>query len=118
MHNSMEENSPIEDLNENLKAYLSTRYDLAVLKTTDKVSAIGSMTSLAVILGVFITLCVLFLSVSIGFFLAEWVGSYALGFLALSGFYFLLFLLVLIFRKSWIINPVRNRLIRAILEDK
>ena len=114
----MEQNTPIEDLNENLKAYLSTRYDLAVLKTTDKVSAIGSMTSLAVILGVFITLFVLFLSVSLGFFLADWFGSYALGFLALSGFYFLLFLTVLIFRKSLILEPVRNRLIRSILDDK
>lgn len=114
----MEENSPIEDLNENLKAYLSTRYDLAVLKTTDKVTAIGSMTSLAVILGVFITLFVLFLSVSLGFFLSDWFGSYSLGFLTLSGFYFLLFLTVLIFRKSLIINPVRNRLIRSILEEQ
>ena len=118
MHNSMEQNTPIEDLNENLKAYLSTRYDLAVLKTTDKVSAIGSMTSLAVILGVFITLFVLFLSVSLGFFLSEWFGSYALGFLVLSGGYFLLFLVVLIFRKSLIIEPVRNRIIRSILDKQ
>jgi hypothetical protein len=114
----MEENSPIEDLNENLKAYLSTRYDLAVLKTTDKVSAIGSMTSLAVILGVLITLSLLFLSISLGFFLADWLESYPLGFLTLSGCYFLLFLTVLIFRKSLIINPVRNRLIRSILSEQ
>ena len=114
----MEENSPIEDLNENLKAYLSTRYDLAVLKTTDKVSAIGSLTSLAIILGVFITLSLLFLSISLGFFLSDWLGSYPLGFLTLSGCYFLLFLTVLIFRKSLIVNPVRNHLIRSILSEQ
>jgi hypothetical protein len=105
-------------LNDNLKAYLSTRYDLAVLKTTEKVSVLGSKSGLVIILGVFALLFVLFGSVAAGFLLSDWLGSYAKGFLVVAGSYFVVFIVVVLFRKALILNPIRNRIIRSILEDK
>lgn len=114
----MEENSPIEDLNENLKEYLSTRYDLMVLKASEKVSVIGSIATVSVVLGIFLILFILFVSVSAGFFLSQLTGSYATGFLLLSSIFLLLFILVFMVRKKWIIEPIKNKLIRAMFDDK
>ncbi len=114
----MEENSPIEDLNENLKEYLSTRYDLMTLKASEKVSIIGSIASVSVILGIFLILFILFVSVSAGFFLSDLTGSYATGFLVLSSIFLLVFILIFMVRKKWIIEPIKNKLIRAMFDDK
>lgn len=114
----MEDNSPIEDLNENLKEYLSTRYDLMVLKASEKVSIIGSIATVSVVLGIFLILFILFVSVSAGFFLSDLTGSYATGFLLLSSIFLLVFILIFIVRKKWIIEPIKNKLIRAMFDDK
>ena len=114
----MENNSPIEDLNENLKEYLSTRYELMALKASEKVSIIGSIASVSAILGIFLILFVLFISVSAGFFLSDLTGSYSLGFLLLSSFFLLLFFVVFLIRRKFIIDPIKNKLIRAMFDDK
>lgn len=114
----MENNSPIEDLNENLKEYLSTRYELMMLKASDKVSVIGSIATVSAILGVFLVLFILFVSVSAGFFLSDLTGSYATGFLLLSSIFLFLFMFGFLVRKKWIINPIRSKLIRAIFDEK
>lgn len=114
----MENNSPIEDLNENLKEYLSTRYDLMVLKASEKVSIIGAIASVSAVLGILVILFILFISVSAGFFLSDLTGSYSTGFLLLSSIFLLIFALIFIVRKRWIINPIKNRLIREMFDDK
>ena len=114
----MENNSPIEDLNDNLKEYLSTRYELMVLKASEKVSVIGSIASVSVILGIFLILFILFISVSAGFFLSEMTGSYGMGFLLLSCIFLLLFFFVYLVRRKWIIEPIKNKLIREMFDEK
>jgi len=113
----MEDNNPIEDLNDNLKEYLNTRYELMVLKASEKVSIIGAAAVASTILVIFAVLFVLFGSLAAGFFLAAWIGSYGLGFLVLAGIYLSLFLLVLLVRKSWIIRPLRNKLIQQMFDE-
>jgi len=112
------DNTPIEDLSDDLKEYLSTRYNLIVLKTAYKVSAIGAIASMSVILGICIVLFILFASISAGFCLSDAFGSYSLGFLVLAGIYLVLFVLVYLIRKKAIISPIRNRLIKEIFDDK
>lgn len=114
----MENSNQAEQLHDNLKKYLNTRYELAVLRATDKVSLISSITASAVIVGVFMMLFVLFVSVSAGFYLATVFESPGLGFLAVAGFYFLAGLIALVFRKKIIIEPVRNKIIKAVFNDK
>ena len=114
----MENNSPIEDLNDNLKEYLSTRYELMVLKASEKVSVIGSIASVSVILGIFLILFILFISVSAGFFLSEMTGSYGMGFLLLYCIFLLLFFFVYLVRRKWIIEPIKNKLIREMFDEK
>lgn len=113
----MENNSPIEDLNDNLKEYLNTRYELMVLKASEKVSIIGAAAAASTIMGIFAILFVLFGSIAAGFFLSTWIGSYGLGFLVLAGIYLFLFILVLFVRKSWIIRPLRNKLIKEMFDE-
>lgn len=114
----MENNSPMEDLNENLKEYLGTRYELMVLKASEKVSVVGSIASVSLILGILIILFILFVSISAGFFLSDLTGSYATGFLLLSLIFLFLFFIGFLLRRKWIIEPIKNKLIRAMFDDK
>lgn len=111
------EPTPIEDFNQNLKEYLATRYELTVLKTSQKVSIIASFAmfgSLLVILGV---LFLLFICLAGGFWLSTLVGSYELGFLILSGIFLLFGIILYTVRKKYILTPLRNRLIKEMFDE-
>jgi hypothetical protein len=113
----MENINPIEDLNDNLKEYLNTRYELMVLKASEKISVIGAAAVASTILVIFATLFILFGSLAAGFFLAAWTGSYGLGFLILAGIYASLFAIVMLIRKTWIIRPLRDKLIQQMFDE-
>lgn len=114
----MDTNSSLEELNNNLKDYLTTRLELLTLKTADKVSLIGSMSSVALLLTLFLFLFLFFGSMAAGFYLSELLGSNSLGFIVLSGIFLLIFIVLFLTRKKMIIKPLRNLIIRAMLDDK
>lgn len=112
-----EEISPIEEFNQNLKEYLATRYELTVLKTSQKVSIIAALATVGGILALLASLFILFVSFSAGFYLSSLVGSYALGFLILSGVFMLLGVIVFVVRKKWIIVPMKDYLIKEMFNE-
>lgn len=113
----MENNEHIEQLQDSLKKYLNTRYELAVLKASDKVSLISSITASAIIVCVLVMLFVTFLSIAAGFYLSHVLGSHCLGFLAVACFYLVAGLIIFAARKSIIINPVRNKIIKEMFDE-
>jgi len=108
---------PVEELSDNLKEYLATRYELTVLKTSQKVSIVASAAAFGAIVGLFILLFLLFILVACGFYLSDWLGSYGHGFAALSGVFLILALIFYLGRKKLIMNPVRNVLIKAMFDE-
>lgn len=112
-----EEVSPIEEFNQNMKEYLATRYELTVLKTSQKVSIIAALATVGGILALLTMLFILFISFSAGFYFSELVGSYALGFLILAGFFLLLGVIVFVVRKKWIIAPMKDYLIKEMFSE-
>lgn len=113
-----EENNPFEQLTENLKEYANTRYDIITLKITQKTANIGSQTTAILLIGIMLCLFLLFVNIAVALYLSSLLNSRYLGFFIVAGFYFMLTLIFLIGRKKLIINPLRNIIVKQILNDE
>lgn len=113
------EKSKLETVAEHVKDYLTTRYELAVLKVSDRSSSILSSVisyAVAAIVGVFF---LLFLSLALALFISEKIGNSYAGFFIVAGFYLLIVVLVLVAREKMIRIPLLNAFIKQLcMEDK
>ncbi|MGH2664207.1 hypothetical protein [Flavobacterium sp.] len=113
----MENNSAIEKLIERAEAYAKTSLELYKYNAIDKSADIFS--TLAVRLAITVVLIMFSLMINIG--LALWIGEILgkayYGFFVIAVFYLLLALLLYIFRKQWIKNPVSNFIIVKTLKE-
>ncbi len=112
------ERTTLHDIGDNIKDYVETRYELLSLKSADKVSKIGSSLGMALVLALLTVFFLMFISIAGGIYLSTLLDSYILGFLTLAGIYLFLLILCYALRKSILINPIRNMLIREMFEDK
>lgn len=97
--------------------YLETRFELAKLQAVGKLSkALGVffMLTMAFLLFFFV---VVFLGMVLGFWIAEWSGSFAVGFSCSAGVFILLLGGVLLFRKRLIQQPLANLLVAVLAEE-
>jgi hypothetical protein len=112
----MEKNN-IEELGRNLREYIAIQYELLKMQIVHKLSVSISWLLSAMILILIGFLCVLFLSLSLGIYLSEITGSYTKGFLLIGSAYFLLFLLLILFRKNIMGKPVGDKIIEESLNE-
>lgn len=114
----MENNtSNFEELSESAKDYIKTQVEIIGLKTTDKVSLIASFATLGFALSIVGVLALFFACLAVGFYLGELLGSNSLGFCVLAAIFLLVFFVLLIFRKKIILVPLRNKIIKEMLND-
>lgn len=106
----------LHELFEALKNYLEARLDL--LKTELKEEALNIVVKLivVVVLLFFFFLFIIFGSIALGSFLNHVLGSIFYGYLIVTGFYFLLLLLVILFRSTRIftrfLEGLKNKILR------
>ena len=95
--------SNVELLYKKAEQYSKTSLELLKLHTIEKTSDVIS--SLTVVISISISIIVgmftLFVNIGISFFIGNLLGNNALGFFIVSGFYFILGIIVFIFRKSF-----------------
>ena len=113
-----EENNPFEKLTENLKEYVNTRYDLITLKITQKVANIGAQSLSFLIIVMIISMLFFFTNMALAYYLSSLYGDSYSGFFIVSGFYLLLTIIFMIGRRKLLINPLRNRVVKKILNDE
>lgn len=97
-----------------VKEYLSLRYDLLrieILEKLSKIIALIVVLFVAVVLGL---AALIYFSFVFAFALKEACGSAVPGFLSIGGFFSLLLILLIIFRKQLVLNPL-IRIIGGIL---
>jgi hypothetical protein len=107
----------ISELRENLKFYLETRLSLYALIGIDK-----AVKAITVIIGhltaiIFIFLAVLFFSIAAALYIGRLTESTELGLLIVGGFYLLLGIVFLAFKKALISSMVLRFLINLIFQD-
>ena len=107
----------LEVLVERIEAYAETSLKLFKLKATDKVAELVSDIASGLTLAVILILVFVNLNIGIALFLGDLFGKMYLGFLAVSGLYACLGLLVYFFRSTWIKKPINNLLINNLLKN-
>jgi len=102
----------IGNIRKDIQEYIEVRLDLLKLQAAEKISKIISNTAVAIILILLLSLILFFLSFAAGYFMASVLNSNVRGFLCVAGFYLLLMLIILIFRKKIIDRPVIKSVIK------
>ena len=111
----MQELADIEVLTERITNLIGIHYELIKLEATERSSEIGSSFVSHLIIGLIGFFLVFFFSLFAGFWLSARMNDSYSGFGIVAGFYFLLFLLCILFRKNMIDKPIRENLIKKIL---
>jgi len=108
----------VDNLYKDVKEYLDLKYRFIKLEATEKtVKALSSIVFLIVILFL-VSIVFLFLALALAFYLGRvWNDNY-LGFTTVAGIFMFLALLLFIFRKSLIINPIQHNIIESIFNPE
>jgi hypothetical protein len=93
-----------------LKDYVSKRVDLLKLQFTEKSSLSAGIISFLSILLIAFSFFIILLNFGIAFLIGESLGNMSYGFLIVSGFYFLVMLIVIGLKKR-IVNAIANKVI-------
>ncbi|WP_146939359.1 phage holin family protein [Chryseobacterium hagamense] len=96
---------------ETIKEYVSKRIDLLKIEATEKSSlSAGAITYFVAMLVAFGFFIILF-NFGIAFLIGEALGNQSYGFLIVAGFYLLIMILVMVFKKK-IVNSVADQVIK------
>ncbi len=113
----MEEQSKIEETVDSIKDYVNTRYELAVLKASDKVAHIGS-NAISFVPIIFLSVLTAFMiSFALAFYLNTVFVSEYCGFLVVGGGYFVIVFFLICVRKKFIAKPFRNKIIKELFKN-
>lgn len=112
----MEEKEKFEELTKSLKSYIQTNIELIKLEASDRTSIIGSSFISIILISFTVILFLLFISIGLGFYLSNCFNDSYTGFILIAFFYLIMSLLLILFRKKLIENPMRNKIIRIIFK--
>lgn len=105
-----------DNLAEEVTALVQTYYQLTVTKLARKTTdfSAGMVAVLAfVVVGFFL---VLFACLALGIWLGEKLNNPSAGYLLVSGFFLLVILVMIVWRKKLLIGPARNIVIRKLYD--
>lgn len=113
----MMDEAQYQQLLEESKAYLHTRYDLLRLSLLEKLSKILGLVLLAVVVTLLLFAALSFGAIAVVFVLAEWMPVWASA-LIIGALFLLLIVLAFAFRKQWFINPMVAALSAILFADE
>jgi len=115
----MEEKATIwESLAERAETYARTNIDLAKLKATDKASDVVSTIVLKIVYVFLALLIILMLNFGLALYIGDRMGESYAGFFIVALFYLVVGILVYVFRKPWVTDPVKDSVISNLLDDQ
>ncbi len=104
----------IDNMKKDIQDYLEIKFDLIRLQIAESLSRILSSVINMVILCFLLALILFFLSFSAAYYFSSLLHSNELGFLCVTGFYGLILLFFIIFRKRIIERPVIKAMVKLI----
>lgn len=109
------ETNSIESLFENAGNYIESSINLIKLKAIDKSSGAFSTLGYRLIILLVLFTVIIFSGVGIALFIGDALGKDYYGFLIVSGFYFITGVVLCVFRKQWIKEPLDNLFVKELL---
>ncbi|MGB8490599.1 MAG: hypothetical protein WCE64_06030 [Bacteroidales bacterium] len=108
----------IDTLMERVKEFTLAWLELTRLKAINRLTIVFSETLPDILIGVLGFTFLLFLNFAIAFLLGDALGKTYLGFLAVSGFYLLLSLVLHFFMRGWLRRTAGNYLVKRIFRSE
>lgn len=108
----------VEKLVDNVEEYAKTVGELYKLKTVKKASSVIGVMISSIILFLFLILFLIIISIGASVYLGEILGRMHLGFMIIAGFYAIILIILILARKSLLINNFTNMMINSLLKEK
>jgi fumarate reductase subunit D len=113
----MKENSSVESITEYINAYINTKIELVKLQAADRISAVLAYLISKVIISILILFFILFGSFWAALYISHYMDNTYIGFAIVAIFYGLIGGLLFVFRKRFLINPIREKMICEMMEE-
>jgi hypothetical protein len=112
------EENKFEQLFDDVREYLDAKQELLKLQLVEKTArVVSNIIAFFVILPFFI-LAFLFISIALAHLFAEFWGHEYAGYLTVTFLYLVIGLLLVRFRKKWLVGPMMNAIIKQILSKE
>jgi len=95
------------------QSHVNDRIELAKLEAAERSAKVASSSITVALLTFIFMMAVVFGSVALGLFIGEWIDSYSYAFLIIFGGYVVLGIIIAIFRKALVTNPVLTIIIKS-----
>ncbi len=116
---AMKEKSPvISELRQLITEYFDARLKLLKLETFEKIAKVTAVLFSSLVMALLAFFLLFFLSMSAGFYLGKIFDSMALGFLAVTGLYLILFVLVMLMKKDLLEEFLIERIIGELTKEE
>jgi hypothetical protein len=113
-----EQSTFFDELKQLITDYFDARLKLIKLETFEKIAKVTALLFSSLVVALLAFFLLFFLSMSAGFYLGKIFDSYALGFLAVTGLYLILFVLVLLMKKDLLENFLIERIIGELIKKE
>jgi hypothetical protein len=108
----------VNEISDNVRAYIRLKTDLLKLTLTEKMSLIISALLISIILFLVFLFVSMFISVAFIFWFRDHVGPLYVGALIVAGFYLLIGGIVFFMRNGLFIDPLVTKITKILLEEE
>ena len=109
--------TPIDLLFEKAEDYSKTSIELLKLNVINKSADVLSSVTSLIAIGIVVALFTLFLNIGLGLYIGKLLGEYYLGFLIVSGFYFLLATIIYLLKEKYIKEKITDLIITKLITN-
>jgi preprotein translocase subunit Sss1 len=99
-------------------SYLESKVLLFKISAYEKIAKVTAVLFSSILVAFIGFFMFLFFSISLGFYLGELLQSNAIGFLIVGGIYFIIFLIVILFRKKLFEKYITDKVIEQLFEKE
>jgi uncharacterized membrane protein YqjE len=107
-----------EDFKNVIAEYLQNRLQLAKISVYEKIAKIFALVFSGIVLVILFFFTIVFMSLLAGFYFSEYYGSNFYGFGIVAAAYFILSLILLLFRKQLLEKFIINAVINILFKEK
>jgi hypothetical protein len=116
----MENRNPdfFNELKEEVTSYISLRSDLFRITAYEKIAKVSSAIFSGLMMLILFFFVTVFGSIMLGFYFGQLTGSLTAGFGIVTGFYLLILIIIVVFRKQLFDKFIVNKMIEILCEDE
>ncbi|MFT4023042.1 MAG: phage holin family protein [Flavihumibacter sp.] len=107
----------VEELLDHTGELAESYYKLSVAKATEKAGKTAAAGGLALAAAGFAVVLLLLLGLGFAWWIGESMQNMKAGFFIVAGIYAFVFLLLVLFRRQWLVLPISNAIIRSVYDD-